>query len=109
MAKHEFGMMHTAPEAGKRYDAYEPQRYDCISIDDTYIEKLDVHLSDIDLYWHTVDVAGKGLAYCGVTLIPPASIPAFLSAIENNAPFSELRKLMERAKNENKWVIHFGL
>ena len=29
MPKHEFGIMQTEPERGKRYDAYEPDRYNC--------------------------------------------------------------------------------
>ena len=34
MAKHEFGIMMDAPQPGKRYDEYEPWKYDCISVDD---------------------------------------------------------------------------
>ena len=30
MAKHEFGIMMDAPQPGKRYDEYEPWKYDCI-------------------------------------------------------------------------------
>ena len=38
MAKHEFGIMESAPVSGKRYDEYEPKKYNCISVDDDYIE-----------------------------------------------------------------------
>lgn len=31
MAKHEFGLMDNTPQRGKRYDEYEPQKYNCIS------------------------------------------------------------------------------
>ena len=44
MAKHEFGIMQIAPQKGKRYDEYEPQKYECISINDDYIEKMMVDL-----------------------------------------------------------------
>jgi len=40
MAKHEFGVMESAPVSGKRYDDYEPQKYNCISVDDVYIEGI---------------------------------------------------------------------
>ena len=101
--------MNNAPEKGKRYDEYEPQKYNCISIDDSIIENIDPKLNSIDFYWHTLAVKGKGIAYCGVTLIPPESTQAFIDAIENLSDLSELRNLLEKANKENKWIIHFGL
>ena len=101
--------MNNAPEKGKRYDEYEPQKYNCISIDDSIIENVDPELNSIDFYWHTLAVKGKGIAYCGVTLIPPESTQAFIDAIENLSDLSELRDLLEKANKENKWIIHFGL
>lgn len=109
MAKHEFGIMNDAPEKGKWYDNYEPQKYNCISIDDNIIENVDPKLSNIDFYWHTLDVKGKGLAYCGVTLIPPESTQAFIDAVKDVSEAFELRELMRNATEENKWIIHFGL
>ena len=109
MAKHEFGIMQNAPEKGKRYDEYEPQKYNCISVDDVYVEKLDEKLIGVDFYWHTTDVSGKGLAYCGVTLIHPESILMLRDAVKNEAGLSELKTLAEKAYKENKWIIHFGL
>lgn len=101
--------MNIAPEKGKRYDEYEPHKYNCISIDDRIIENVDPKLSNIDFYWHTLAVKGKGIAYCGVTLIPPESTQAFIDAVENVSGLSELRELLEKANKENKWIIHFGL
>ena len=40
MAKHEFGIMESAPIGGKRYDEYEPKKYNCIAIDDDYIDGI---------------------------------------------------------------------
>ena len=40
MAKHEFGIMNVNPKPNKRYDTYEPEKYDCISVHDDYIEPL---------------------------------------------------------------------
>ena len=109
MAKHEFGIMQDAPIMGKRYDKYEPQKYNCISVDDIYLEDIVGNFNHIDFYWHTLDVKGKGLAYCGVTLIPPSSIKAFVEVIEDVYGLSELKELMERALKESKWIIHYGL
>ena len=109
MAKHEFGIMQTAPQKGKRYDAYDPQKYNCIPVDDDCLEDIVTDFDDIDFYWHSLDVPGKGIAYCGITLIPPASMQAFISAIDNFPELSELKALMQKAYIENKWMIHFGL
>ncbi len=109
LAKHEFGIMLDTPQKGKRYDEYEPDKYNCISIDDEYIECVDANLTDIDFYWHSLDVKGKGIAYCGITLIPPTSIKLFINAVKDRAGLSELAKLAEKAYSENKWMIHFGL
>ena len=97
MAKHEFGIMMDAPQQGKRYDEYEPWKYACISVDDAYLEGVVERLTSIDFYWHTLSVKGKGLAYCGVTLVPPCSLKAFIDVIADNSELSELKKLLENA------------
>ncbi len=104
MAKHEFGIMETAPLPHVRYDEYEPEKYNCISVDDDYIEPLDKRFTD-ETYWHTLDVKGKGLAYCGITIIPPSAIDSLIALTDCR----ELVSLLKRAKSENKFVIHFGL
>ncbi|MBR6633895.1 MAG: hypothetical protein IKL05_06320 [Clostridia bacterium] len=104
MAKHEFGIMNTPPKPHTRYDEYEPQKYNCIEVDDRYIEVIDGKL-DADTYWHTLDVKGKGLAYCGITLIPPEAIDSLLALVD----YQPLAELLKKAKNENKFVIHYGL
>jgi hypothetical protein len=101
--------MQNAPKPRKRYDEYEPQKYHCISIDDTYVEKIDANLNNIDFYWHTLDRPAKGIAYTGVTLIPPTSLQAFIAVIKDIAELNVLKDLLENAFVENKWVIHFGL
>ena len=109
MAKHEFGIMQNAPHNGERYDEYEPQKYNCISVDDDLLETVNAKFNDINFYWHTLDVKGKGLAYCGVTLIPPCSIKAFIDIIKDIPDMSELKEFAEKSVEESKWMIHFGL
>ncbi len=109
MAKHEFGIMQNAPKSRKRYDEYEPQKYNCIAVDDCHIENLDAHLIQVDFYWHTLDMPAKGMAYTGITLIPPTSMQAFIAIIKDINGLNELKDLLEKALSENKWVIHFGL
>lgn len=109
MAGHEFGIMQNDPKPGKRYDKYEPQKYNCISVNDDYVEIIVANLYNVDFYWHTLDVPAKGIAYTGITLIPPKSISSFTAAIKDNVELNELKDLLEKALVENKWVIHFGL
>ena len=109
MAKHEFEIMMDAPQPGKRYDEYEPWKYDCISVDDDYVEGIAEKLGFIDFYWHTLSIKEKGLAYCGVSLVPPSSLKAFIDVIDDIPKLYGLKGLLEKALGQNKWVIHYGL
>lgn len=109
MAKHEFGIMTDDPRPGKRYDKYEPWKYACISVDDNCLKGVGERLNSMDSYWHTLSVKGKGLAYCGITLLPPCSLKIFIDTISDNSELCELRKLLEKALDQNKWIIHYGL
>ena len=109
MAKHEFGIMQDAPKQGKRYDKYEPRKYNCISVNDDCLEDIVSNFNHINFYWHTLDALAKGIAYAGITLIPPTSIESFIAVIKDITELNELKDLLEKALVENKWVIHFGL
>ena len=51
----------------------------------------------------------KGLAYCGVTLIPPQSLTSFVNVIRHLPGLSSLTALAELSQKESKWIIHYGL
>ncbi len=87
MPRHEFGIMQSEPMKGERFDEYEPEKYDCITIDDVFIEPLLSELLDINFYWHSIDVPGKGIAYLGITLIPPVSLHSMIDKISNITDF----------------------
>lgn len=109
MAMHEFGIMREIPQAGCRYDEYVPEKYDCISIDNDIVEVFANGLLDLEMHWHTIDVTGKGLAYCGITLIPPASLCSVIDMIDGFEELLELRKLFNQAQQQNLYVIHFDI
>ncbi len=109
MPRHEFGIMQSNPINGIRFDNYEPEKYNCISIDDDYIEPLLGELLNIDFYWHTLDLPNKGLAYWGITLIPPRSFDLIMDLIIPIKELSPLYELLLSAKVNNKYVIHFGI
>ena len=110
MAKHNFGIMSDNP-SNKQYDEYEPERYQCISICDDYIEPLIPEFYDIPCYWHTLRRQEKNLAYYGITLIPPESATLFISVFSQHDEeyYKELINLFKQAKSENKYIIHFGI
>ena len=109
MAKHEFGIMMNTPRQSERYDEYEPWKYESISVDDKDLEDTAEALTSIDFYWHTLSAKGNGLAYYGVTLVPPCSLKAFIDVIADIPKLCELKKLLEKALGKNKWVIHYGI
>lgn len=106
---HEFGIMAEDPLHGERYDSYEPWEYNAISVHDDFIEPLMPHLNEIDMFWHTVDVPGKGLAYCGITLIPPTALPQVLEIIRSVPELKPLSELVECAIKKQRYIMHFGL
>lgn len=109
MPKHKFGIMKQEPKLNKRYDTYNPENYDCISVSDDYIEPLLKKLENIDCYWHTLKRPEKNLAYCGISLIPPSSMKQFVEILEDSTGTEELKKLLIKAKKLDKFVIHFGI
>ncbi len=112
MAKHEFGIMRDAPRPGERFDAYKPWKYEPVAVvDDEFVEPLSFtsRTLDMDAYWHTLDVPGKGLAYTGITLIPPTSLPRMLEVLRGREGFEALLPLLARALEEGRFVIHFGI
>ena len=109
MARHEFGIMQSAPRSGEVYFDYEPEKYDCISVDDEIVERIDWKTKDVKCFWHTVDRPEKGLAYCGITLIPPESIKEIAAVLGEEENILSLKLLLQKAEQENKFVIHFGI
>ena len=109
MPKHEFGIMDAAPVKGQRFDKYQPEKYNCISVDDAYIFPLSERLSEIPFYWHTLDVTGRGFAYRGITLIAPQSAEAMTPFTENAEKLKGLNALLKKAVAQNCFVIHFGI
>ncbi len=109
MASIEFGIMNTLPLPGQRYDQYLPEQYHCVTV---YDEALDPVLPDLALlpcFWHTLEQPARGLDYCGVTLIPPDSLPQMAAVTDGVPALAPLTELLRQAALEGKFVIHFGL
>lgn len=111
MAKHDFGIMKIEPQKNQRFDEYEPNKYDCISIHDDFIEPILQDLSSIECYSHTLQTKIKGLEYYGITLIPPKSMDKFIEILsqKNSVEYNQLITLLKQAKQIDKYIIHFGI
>ncbi|MDY4105748.1 MAG: hypothetical protein SOY37_09230 [Oscillospiraceae bacterium] len=109
MASYEFGVMDPGPLPGVRYDAYEPEKYRCIPVRDDLIDPLLEAFSAFDTCYHTLSVPGTGLSWAGITLIPPDSLPGFLSVLPDGAAYDGLRAVLRDARARNRFVICYGL
>ncbi|MBC8585027.1 hypothetical protein [Youxingia wuxianensis] len=110
MAKHEFAILPWEPKG--RYDEYDPWKYNFIKVDDELIEPLLPSFCGIKTFAHTLEEPWDGLNYCGITLIPPQSIPAFQISLlqsEHLGRLQELLALLKTAQSQNKFVIHYGI
>lgn len=109
MAKYEFGIMETTPTSGTRYDDYNPEDYPrLIAVTDDDFDPYLVNFKG-EVYWHTLDVKGEGIAMAGINLIPPSTSTEIAEIIKGNYELYELYKLLLTAAEENKFVILFGL
>jgi hypothetical protein len=111
MPVHEFGII----ENVERNIGYEPQKYNCISVDDEIIIHLNEHLAIMRTYFHSLERPEFGLAYGGITIIPHESLSMFYDVItsltfyKNSAELNKLASRIIKAKEENKYMIHFGI
>ncbi|WP_236896521.1 hypothetical protein [Clostridium beijerinckii] len=110
----EFGIIDEF-EKDKDYSCYEPQKYNCIAIDDDILSDWWNELTLIKTYFHCYSRSSFALARWGVTLIPPESLESFyniVSTYKNSKSSKELINLMillRKAISQNKYVIHYGV
>lgn len=111
---HEFGILDVLDKQ-TNYIHYEANKYNCISVDDDLISNLDKHLSIMKTYFHSFSRPEYGLAYWGITIIPPESLSLFFDIVTSSEYFkksdelSELASKILQAIEEEKYMIHFGV
>lgn len=66
-------------------------------------------LKGIKCYWHSIDRPEKGLAYHGVSLIPPESLNLFESIVSGKDNLQKFQNLIAQAECEKRYIIHFGI
>ncbi|WP_082148071.1 short-chain dehydrogenase [Bacillus sp. LK2] len=111
---HEFGIFDDF-DIQKKYNDYTPQKYNCISVDDDIINSLIGNLSIMKTYFHSFNRPEYGLAYYGITIIPPESLSLFYDVVtssryfKNSTELSELASKIIQATEEKKYMIHYGI
>ena len=115
MIKTELGIIDEIDPA-KDYSAYEPEKYNCVPIDDDkYINDWWERLSSMKTYFHKMSRPEFALARWGVTLIPPESLLTFQDIvlsdkrINNDPLLVELANKIGEAIDRNKFMIHYGV
>ena len=108
---HEFGIMQINPTIDSKFNNYEPQKYNAISIHDDCILPLLDRLNSYKCYWHSLDREEFGIAYYGITLIPPTTAKEFLNIFEyeKSDTYNEIVLLFKTAILDDKYIIHFGI
>ena len=112
MCAHDFGILPQVDPQRDYGDSYEPQRYECIKVEDDLLLEVAERLQEkLETYWHTMSRPAHGLAWYGVTLIPPRSLLPMVRILKGNGnpEFYPLTQLLERAAAEGKTVIHYGI
>lgn len=111
---HEFGVL-DATIRHSSYDEYEPERYDCVSVDGEWVDEFIDELNQMRTYSHSYDRPGFGLEECGVTLIPHESLALFYQVVKammythESEQLNQLLAKITQAQVEQKDMIHFGL
>lgn len=115
MIKNEFGIIEP-PTINDLFEEYEPEKYNCIAIDDDYIDDWWVdYLADMDTFFASLSYPRKGLDRHGITLIPPASLTPFITALQcdsrltTDKSIGKLLNLLCAARDNDKYIIHYGI
>lgn len=109
MAVHEFGILDEAPLQGDRFEEYDSDKCGCIAVDDDYVEKVLDRFMDVNTFAHGIDIPYKGLVYSGITIIPPESFDDMLKATCYLEGMDALRLLIKKAKEQKRYMIHYGI
>ena len=103
---HEFCIMPEEPRPEEEFE-YTPERYpDQAAVDDDLLNEFAGRRGDalwaIPTYFESLRRPERGLAWYGITLIPPASLPAFLDLFTGEPELADLAE-------QNKFIIHYGI
>ena len=110
MTCHNFCILETPPKDGEVFE-FDLERYARrVDVEDDLLATVAETWMDVPCYWNAKgNGMQKGLAYYGITLIPPASAAKIVSHIQGQAEFAQLSAFLQTAVQEEKYVLHFGI
>jgi hypothetical protein len=114
MSEHEFGIIDNIATVKSDIE-YEPHKYNCISVDEEIFYYLKDQLTILKTYFHSLDRPESGLAYWGITIIPPESLSLFYDLVTSSLLYKKSPELnglaakILQAKEEKKYMIHYGI
>lgn len=84
----------------------------CVSVPGAAFQAWAERLPELPTCFCSAKHPGMGVDACGVTLIPPTSLPPFLSVMQAShsaADYDQLLALLNHALDLKKYVICFGI
>lgn len=111
----EFGIIDRLDPERDYADSYDPKRYRCIPLDDGFLNDWWEELASLKTFFHCCSRPNTGLARWGVTLIPPESARRFHEIVshdprtQTSEELSSLLALLQKAAEDHKYVIHYGV
>ena len=111
MTCHNFCILEIPPKDGETFCFQDLERYARrVDVEDDLLAEVADTWLDVPCYWNEKGKGmEKGLAYFGITLIPPASAAMIASHIQGQGEFAQLSALLQMAAQEEKYVLHFGI
>ncbi len=106
---HQFGIIDSFSERLEDYIEYEPEKYNCISVEDDCFLSVCSKLKNLKTINPSTEEFTTDLCWYGITIIPYTSLEEFISVLENDDIFSELIFLLKKAYDNKKYVIHYGV
>lgn len=118
MSSHQFGIIDNFKD-NVRYEKYEPEKYNCISVDmyllDYIIDNYYVNIEKIKTYLCVSTQVFYGIDESGITIFPPESLKEFkdivvkANSVINSSQLIQLIHTIDCAIKEKKHLIHFGI
>lgn len=110
---HNFGIIEEFDKE-ENYLEYKPDQFNCIPADDNLIQSLVDDLSIMKTYFQSFRRPEYGLAMWGITIIPPESLSLFYEVVvttsfKESDELAHLAAKIAKAKEEDKYMIHFGV
>ena len=102
--------MKKVPALEEMYEKYDLSLCgETAAVEDDEVHALWEHFGSIPCFWHSLQRPAQGLAYTGITLIPPSSAKNLLDRLLQQEQRCSLKGILHDAWEKGCYVIHFGI